>query len=1011
LTDFLPCGAKQCNDLQLAYASRGIGTLSPIAVEILMLVKTLALLSKDFMSRTLRFLLAPLFLLVLLPMPSFAAVLELRNAATTATFGANGLLSVEDVQSNSLIGIKRDAWSMVIDGKTLNSKDVRPEVRKVSDGEIAYTYDLQGYRIEAVYQLKPGWRFVGKQIKVMRAPNESYTIHRVVPWDLTVQSSVISDFVPSTYVPQFGETVEQSRKRLPGKDFGEFLRLAGNEGAMLTIQNPFLDVRRDGQTLAIAYAPEMEWRQSWGDFESDLACIGAYRLTGRRLPREMVLEWHLPLAQPPADGMDEAEVTAFTSCVREFLIDPSPTPISVEVGWTLNDYQIDVGTEEGRAEYKRIIDTASQLGIQTLLYGPGNSKLADRAQSADSWGWEYVLWLGLGEKIRKGEWNPAKDAIPQTVSEMISYAKQKHVGLLAYVYPSIPYAANPSWMVKRPGRRDGLYMYATLASREFQDYLIRNLIAFQKRTGIAGYSFDYTWLDLPGSSSYAQWYGWRRVMEVLRRADPSIVVDGRQSYQMYGPWIWLAGSYPHPTGNDEQPESFKPFPDLHFDRVSADRARFVNYWYRNYQFAPEEVIPGYATHQTERSKEVTEPDGSTKVKTMYSRYRVRDWDYLGYKYSFISSIATAGWNNVVDMIPARDPEEAHYFSAKDKAWIRGWLDWTTKNKQYLLHTRTILDQPALGHVDGTAAIRGDRGYLFLFNPNYKQLPAQFSLDKTIGLEKGDRFLLKELYPESGRMIGKPGAGTWSRGDSVHMVLDGTSATVLELIPEGKVDSPIVFNAAALHADAPPSVELKGNSLSVIRAAGEPGTVERLGVLLPRALRVASVTVNGDKVKFTQSGNYVDAQVHFEGVRFAQAQEIAVSQKADGSRIGTFVVPKRVLDQLAARKLQWPIPWTKGDYESTWLVPARLLFFVQTADGSDSMKVTGTLDGQPLTFTPAYSSSRVDAACFVGFYADLSKISPDVRHTIDLKLPKLAPGQLQGAFFDNVTPQFTESLAP
>jgi hypothetical protein len=50
------------------------------------------------------------------------------------------------------------------------------------------------------------------------------------------------------------------------------------------------------------------------------------------------------------------------------------------------------------------------------------------------------------------------------------------------------------------------------------------------------------------------------------------------------PWVWLAGSYPHPTGNDEQPESFTPYPDLHFDRVSADRIRFVNYWYRNYQF-------------------------------------------------------------------------------------------------------------------------------------------------------------------------------------------------------------------------------------------------------------------------------------------------------------------------------------------------------------------------------------------------------------------------------------------
>ena len=47
----------------------------------------------------------------------------------------------------------------------------------------------------------------------------------------------------------------------------------------------------------------------------------------------------------------------------------------------------------------------------------------------------------------------------------------------------------------------------------------------------------------------------------------------RYKPDLYGPWGWLAGSYSHPTFNDEQPESFMPFPDLHFDRVSADRER------------------------------------------------------------------------------------------------------------------------------------------------------------------------------------------------------------------------------------------------------------------------------------------------------------------------------------------------------------------------------------------------------------------------------------------------------
>jgi len=130
---------------------------------------------------------------------------------------------------------------------------------------------------------------------------------------------------------------------------------------------------------------------------------------------------------------------------------------------------------------------------------------------------------------------------------------------------------------------------------------------------------------------------------------------------------------------------------------------------------------------------------------------------------------------------------------------------------------------------------------------------------------------------------------------------------------------------------------------------------------------------------------------------------------NGSLHGTFVVPQRVLDQLAARKEKWPVPWTREDYQSTWLVPERLLLFVQTADGNDSMSVGGNLDGQPLNLQPAYSSGRVDAASFVGFYADLSQIQPDVRHTIELRVKESMPGQLQGIFFDNVTPQLTELI--
>ncbi len=504
-----------------------------------------------------------------------------------------------------------------------------------------------------------------------------------------------------------------------------------------------------------------------GRSQSDRLCIGPYALTGIRLAARMTPEWKLRTADSP-EGMEPGEIEAVTECVRAFLVYRPQKPLRFFVGWCANDYQIDVGTPAGRAEYKRVIDRAAEMGAEYVLFAPANSAVSRREDSADDWSWEYVLWLGMGQKIRRGEWDPKSGAMPPSVQEMLDYARSKKVKLAAYVYPVLPFSQNREWLVTG-SKFHTKKQNASLGVRSLQDFLIDNLQAFHRRTGIGGYAFDYTFLWYEGTSRYAQWWGWRRVMETLREKIPDIAIDGRQLYQEYGPWSWLAGSYPHPTGTDEQPESFVPFPDLHFDRVSADRQRYTAYRYRNFEFAPSEIVPGFIGHQSPRMV-----DDETMPTTSF---RARDWDYLGWKYSLLSSIATAGWNNVLNMIPARDPEEYKNFSAVDKQWFRKWLDWADNNREFLRHTRTILGQPAIGRVDGTAAIVGNRGYVFLFNPNYRQLAAEFNLDQSIGLARQDSFRLKEIYPREGHWLGEFGYG-----DRVSLPVEGTQALVFEIVP-------------------------------------------------------------------------------------------------------------------------------------------------------------------------------------------------------------------------------------
>lgn len=891
--------------------------------------------------------------------------MTLSNGRLTATFGERGLTEIAGRR------LLRDDFSIVLDGHDYSSAALPTPSRKSDSSRVTYSYDAGSFRIDAAYELRDGWRFLSKQIVVTAAKTAKFRVDRI---------AVLDDALAQQ--PREVYAIGRKRPRYETGLYGAALRFGDQSGLLAVVQNPFLVFNGAESSFSVEYRPDMAWNSSWGPFASDRGLLAPYRLSGRFVPERMLPEWKLgPVDTTP--GMDEAEVAAFTDMVRAFLLYHPKRPLNVMVGWCVNDYQIDIATKEGRAEYKRIMDTASALGADDVLFAPANSDVSSREETTDDWGWENVLWLGMGEKIRKNEWDPSSGTLPASTREMLDYARSKGLGLLAYVYPVLGFTQNPEWLTGPKHNR------ANLGDRVFQDWLIGALEGFYKHTGISGYSFDHTFLTYAGASRYAQWYGWRRVMETLRRDIPDIVIDGRQAYQNYGPWTWLAGSYPHPTSTDEQPESFVSFPDLKIDRVSADRERYTAYRYRNYEFAPSEIVPGFITHQTPRSADTGYmPEAKTRTGYTLLPFRRRDWDYLGWRYSLLSSMAIAGWNNVLDMIPARDPEEFKYFSETDKRWFRHWIDWANENKEYLRHTRTILGQPAIGKVDGTSAIVGDRGYVFLFNPDGRRLKATVALDESIGLERRGRYLVREIYPLAGRLI----AGE----KAVSMILDGGSAMALQIEP-----APAVLREPML-VGAPGSVRIANGVLEITDVRGEMGTSVDLRVELPTGARVSSMRVNGNVVRYTRSGDVVSATVTFAGAPFRHYQQVDPN--------GTLRIPKRVFHQLAARRAAWPIPWTSEDERSTWLAPQRLLLYLQFAEPDDRWNVKLAIDGRDVDLLKAYASVRPVEHNFVGFYADISLLSADTDHRVHVQLPAgLDARRFLGAFVENVETEYTEEI--
>jgi hypothetical protein len=943
------------------------------------------------------------------------AVRTLENDLIRAEFDENGLTAIHDNATGSDIRFEDEGFSVTIDGSVLDSDQMGQTFLvpgKTSMGcefstndqkwTVAVTYTLPQGRAYLTKDLvvNPAWpRGRDRRIEGFNPPPPPKTT-RIEHVDV-LRCKLVSDF-PFVQRIRSGAFLRQA-----DKDRAQTAKV----GLFFAIDNPFIDEQKDGH-ISVSYNPDMDWPQGGIGFHSDTAFIGVYHPMGNLYRRDMVPEWrYVAGPPPPGPALDWAEIDAITQCEQTRITDRHEKSNRVHVGWCENDYQIDVSTPDGRAEYKRIIDRAAEVGCRDVLFAPSNSGVSSLAENTDAWGWENLLWLGLGQKVRKGQFEPGKGELPASVREMLDYAKSKDVKLLAYVYPSLPFMQDPAWTawIAKANEKPGGYLGADTGNPGFQDWFVNQLVAFQQQTGIGGYSFDHWWIAYDrASSKYAQWDGCRHVLEELRQRVPDIVIDGRQQYQQFGAWTWLAGSYPHPTGTDEQPQSFRAFPDLHIDRVSADRQRYAAWWYRIENFCPPELMPGFITHQTPRI--------DAKGQMRRDRFRAADWDYLGWRYSLISSIATAPFNHVVNMLPARDPEEYAAFGESDRKYLRDWLDWTDQNADVLRNVRPIVNQPMLGHTDGTAAFKGDHGFVFLFNPNYRAMPADFTLDSSVGLvaAKADEwFEIRQLYPdaEKGRLIFDRHP-FWKAGETVSIELAGTDAMVLEVTPApapASITQPVLFGAVG-------TAEIRGAGLVLTGVKGEVGTSRQVPVLMPTGTgeHVSTVSVNGKPIDiFERHDTSITLGLDFAGYPMRHCPQIGRYDPkfAGGVLKRDVLIPKRIFDQLAERKRRWPVHYTDDDLRATWLGPDRLLLFVDVADPDDKMQVALKIDDKQIPLAAAYSSIFANATerTFVGWYADVSALAPDVKHSVELTLPKLEAGRFQGLFLDNIETEYTDEV--
>ncbi|EGB07459.1 hypothetical protein AURANDRAFT_64885 [Aureococcus anophagefferens] len=767
-----------------------------------------------------------------------------------------------------------------------------------------------------------------------------------------------------------------------GAAIAAFGRVGGRSGFFASVANPFFNVDVDASFgLTLRYDTFGSCAVEGGAYAAEPAVLGATRL------------------QRYAYGpVNLGERAAFVACVEAYLLDGAMrknATVKVNVAWDESDYQLDVATAEGRAEYDRIFASNAALGITHVVYEPQNSAHASRFKTTDNWGWEAGLWFSLGqgrkrerhsqlqrllsrpfstrlgEAVRTGAFDATRDAVPADILAQVDRARAMGLGLLAYVYPQLGF--NGTAPHHAGDRTD-------LAAPAARDWLKDQLLAFLAKSGAAGFAWDQDIFAGAPELRYGQWRSWMAILRAIRAAKPDAVMDHRQTNHVWGPWYQLAGSYAEPLAGDENPETYGvPIANLHADHVAADNLRRVNYAYAAAQLLPPSRVPGFIFHQAER----TDDNGTDacfggvpwRDAACYD-VNARDFDYVGYKYSLLASVGSAGLNNVVAFLPGRDAAEWAALPDGDKAWIRGWLAWTDDEAACLARALPVatLGPPAVGAVDGWACFDAARGvgFVFLFNPGFAPRSAGLALDESLGVANGTAALFRvdELHP------GRASLGTWRAGAARALAVGGAAARVLRL--EALAEPVEALALAAVRAPVPVDAAVAAVAVDGVACAVAPAP--RAGVV---AARYAAPASRAQRAMPVAPG------------------AVAPPAFAGGWFNATVAVPAAVAAQLAARAAAYDVAWRPGELRAA-LAPARLLLYPAIADPDDALDVALWVDGAPANLTRAYNSRGLPrAACFLGFYYDASPLAAGGAHDVALWLPPLAPGRFEGLFWENV----------
>jgi hypothetical protein len=697
-----------------------------------------------------------------------ALILENERLGLSFDRESGALVALRNKLTGQIYHVSDDAFAVEAEGLRADFSNSRLISLELQRESLNVRYSSGDMRIDVTYTLHQGRCFAEKQMAL--------TCDRGYGLKMVVISRPLFSAPGLTTVcyryPKFDliQSHDSGAKRPAGTEpIRTYLGRTAEGGFFTGVELPFDASSLKGNQIVLAYAPSLKVRPG-EKFRCEPAYLGVYQ----RQPADLATSSRPSARSGDRKGRtassvkdasaEQAEVLplpsesdAMVSMTSAILGPPRHGLVPMACGWHSEMEQHTYASAEGVEGDMRSVDFLAECGIDWL---------------SDSHPWD-----GETEKMNRlvgdQEYEPG-----QSVRKFLDHARARGVKIVMWPTMNNTHPWSPLGKPFRPDRPDWLRVPGPLArtndlirnakanclaNAPFFEWLTRiNMqglaTSYYKSWAMDGSFFgDGGWYTttipvdclsdkhdhLPGDSNYGCERALNRLISTVRKQYPVMYIFMCRPPMDLGVWSL------------RNVDTCFTLLELGPARTNVAAGDEIRTWSRirvHHHFFPHYL------------------DQPLLFPSRADRNAPRNWPSGKLDYILLSALSCS-------------PNQLYYMPTKtgipdkDKLEIRRWLDWGRENVAYLKTRKDLPGWPGIGRVDGSAHVVGDRGLIFLFNPEKGFRSGEFALtEQGIGLRARGVFKVVQEYPASSRSVES------RNGQIVRWEVPGESAVILKVQP-------------------------------------------------------------------------------------------------------------------------------------------------------------------------------------------------------------------------------------